>query len=52
MDVLRTPDERFAELPGYPFEPNYVEIDAGDSSGDTLRVHVVDEVWGTPPRRS
>ena len=46
MDVLRTPDERFAKLPGYPFEPNYVEIDAGDGSGDTLRVHVVDEGLG------
>ena len=46
MDVLRTPDERFAKLPGYPFEPNYVDIDAGDGSGDTLRVHVVDEGLG------
>ena len=36
MDVLRTPDDRFADLPGYPFDPNYVEIDA-------LRVHYVDE---------
>ncbi len=41
MDVLRTPDERFANLPGYPFEPHYVEIDDGD--GGTLRVHHVDE---------
>ena len=36
MDVLRTPDERFKDLPGYPFEPNYVEVAA-------LRVHYVDE---------
>ncbi len=36
MDVLRTPDERFAALPGYPFEPHYVEI-------DRLRMHYVDE---------
>lgn len=36
MEVLRTPDERFANLPGYNFEPHYVEI-----SG--LRVHYVDE---------
>lgn len=43
MDVLRTPDERFADLPGYLFEPNYVDVDAGDGSGDRLRVHVVDE---------
>ena len=25
MDVFRTPDERFADLPGYDFEPHYVE---------------------------
>ncbi len=36
MDVLRTPDERFTNLPGYPFEPHYVEVDG-------LRVHYVDE---------
>jgi haloalkane dehalogenase len=36
MDKLRTPDERFANLPGYPFAPHYVEVDG-------LRVHYVDE---------
>lgn len=36
-DVIRTPDERFADLPGYPFSPNYVEV------GDGLRMHYVDE---------
>jgi haloalkane dehalogenase len=41
MDVLRTPDDRFESLPGYPFEPHYVEIPDGD--GGTLRVHHVDE---------
>src|SRR3974390_1887105 len=44
MDVLRTPDERFAALEGYPFEPHYVEVPTGD--GGTLRVHYVDE--GSP----
>jgi haloalkane dehalogenase len=34
--VLRTPDERFRELPGYPFEPRYVTVDG-------LRMHYVDE---------
>ncbi len=43
MDVLRTPDDRFADLPGFDFEPHYVEIDAGDGSGTTLRVHYLDE---------
>lgn len=37
MDVLRTPDERFAGLPGYDFDPHYVEV------ADGLRVHYVDE---------
>ena len=41
MRCLRTPDERFADLPGYPFAPNYVEID--DTDGGTLRVHYLDE---------
>jgi haloalkane dehalogenase len=36
MKILRTPDERFAGLPGYDFAPHYVEIDG-------LRVHYVDE---------
>lgn len=36
MDSLRTPDDRFAALPGYPFAPRYVEVDG-------LRVHYVDE---------
>ena len=34
--VLRTPDERFADLPDFPFEPHYAEV-------DDLRVHYVDE---------
>lgn len=41
MDVLRTPDDRFEDLPGYPFEPHYVEVDRGD--GIALRVHYLDE---------
>jgi haloalkane dehalogenase len=36
MDALRTPDERFAGLPGYPFAPHYVEVDG-------LRIHHLDE---------
>ena len=41
MDVLRTPDDRFSDLPGYPFDPHHVDIPDGD--GGTLRVHHVDE---------
>ena len=41
MDAYRTPDERFADLPGYPFAPNYVEQDG-------LRMHYLDEGSGAP----
>ncbi len=43
MDVLRTPDERFAGLPGYPFEPRYLEVPADDVGAPTLRLHYLDE---------
>lgn len=39
--VLRTPDERFADLPDYPFAPHYAEI--ADSRFGALRMHYVDE---------
>jgi haloalkane dehalogenase len=41
MKVLRTPDERFKNLPGYPFAPHYTDVPDGD--GGTLRIHHVDE---------
>jgi haloalkane dehalogenase len=41
VQTLRTPDDRFADLVGYPFGPNYADIDDGD--GGRLRVHYVDE---------
>jgi haloalkane dehalogenase len=47
MEKLRTPDERFANLPGYPFAPHYVDVPSGD--GDSLRVHYVDEGPATAP---
>ena len=37
MQVLRTPDDRFADLPDYPFAPRYDEV------GDGLRLHYLDE---------
>ncbi|MBC7975622.1 MAG: haloalkane dehalogenase [Myxococcales bacterium] len=40
MELLRTPDERFHDLPGYPFAPHYVTVDG-------IRMHYVDE--GTGP---
>ena len=41
MDAYRTPDERFAGLPGYDFAPRYLEQDG-------LRMHYVDEGEGDP----
>ena len=37
MNILRTPEERFAGLPGYPFAPHYLEV------APDLRMHYVDE---------
>ncbi|MEO6725526.1 MAG: haloalkane dehalogenase [Blastocatellia bacterium] len=36
MEVLRTPDERFVNLPGYDFAPHYAQV-------NELRMHYVDE---------
>lgn len=41
MDVLRTPDERFANLSGYSFDPNYIEVAAED--GTPIRIHYLDQ---------
>ena len=41
MEYLRTPDERFKDLPGYNFDPHYVEVPDGE--GGKLRVHYIDE---------
>ena len=39
MPTIRTPDERFQNLPGFPFQPHYVEVNG-------LRVHYLDEGQG------
>ena len=36
IEFIRTPDERFATLPDWPYEPRYVDIDG-------LRMAYVDE---------
>ena len=41
MDILRTPDERFADLPDWPWAPHYAE------TADGLRMAYLDE--GTGP---
>jgi haloalkane dehalogenase len=43
MHVMRTPDERFVDLPDFPFSPHYVEVGAGAGGGGSLRVHYLDE---------
>jgi haloalkane dehalogenase len=40
VEALRTPDERFADLPDFPYEPRYVEVDDGD--GGALRIAYVE----------
>lgn len=40
MDVVRTPDERFENLPNWPYAPNYVE---GLDDYDGIRIAYVDE---------
>ena len=37
VQVVRTPDERFAQLPGFPYAPRYATLPEG------LRMHYVDE---------
>jgi haloalkane dehalogenase len=39
MEILRTPDERFRDLPGYPFAPRYVDVGGA-------RMHYLDEGEG------
>jgi haloalkane dehalogenase len=39
MKALRTPDDRFENLPGWPYAPNYLEIGG-------LRIHYIDEGEG------
>lgn len=41
MDIYRTPDERFQNLPGYPFVPHYLTVDG-------MRMHYLDEGHGDP----
>jgi len=40
MPIIRTPDDRFANLDHYPFAPNYADING-------VRVHYVDEGKGS-----
>ena len=39
MPVIRTPEERFKDLPEFPFQPHYVDVNG-------LRIHYLDEGQG------
>jgi len=41
MFCHRTPDERFGDLPDFPYPPQYVDVPAGD--GGTLRMALVED---------
>lgn len=41
MEIRRTPDDRFTDLPDFDFEPHHAEIP--DGAGGSLRVHYLDE---------
>jgi haloalkane dehalogenase len=42
VELLRTPEERFGQLPGWPFAPRFAEVEG-------LRIHYVDEGPRTAP---
>ena len=50
--VLRTPEARFADLPGYPYEPRYVEVEGlrmayvESGSGDPILCLHGEPTWG------
>ena len=39
MAIIRTPEERFADLPDFPYQPRYVEVKG-------MRIHYIDEGQG------
>jgi haloalkane dehalogenase len=55
--VLRTPDDRFALLPGFPYEPQYVEIEGlrmayvEAGAGDPILMLHGEPAWGYLYRR-
>ena len=55
--VLRTPDERFRDLPDFPYEPKYVEIEGlrmayvDHGSGDPILMLHGEPTWGFLYRR-
>ena len=54
MDILRTPDERFADLPGWTYEPHYTDVagvrihhaEAGPPDADPIVLIHGEPSWG------
>lgn len=54
MDLTRTPDERFENLPGWPYEPTYLDweglrlarVDVGDADAETVVLLHGEPTWG------
>lgn len=46
MAVVRTPDERFADLPDYPFAPHYLDLAPVLGEAGEVRMHYLDEGEG------
>ncbi|MBI5949467.1 MAG: alpha/beta fold hydrolase [Chloroflexi bacterium] len=44
MKIFRTPDDRFAGLPEFPFQPHYQQVEV---DGTALRMHYLDEGIGS-----
>ena len=59
IEFLRTPDDRFANLEGFPYEPSYVEVeglrmgyvDVGPSDGDIVLLLHGEPTWSYLYRR-
>ena len=43
MKFARTPDDRFTNLPDWPYAPVYTDVSAGDGTSDRLRVAHYDD---------
>ncbi len=59
VEFVRTPDERFADLPDWPYEPRYVDVDGlrmayvdeGPADGRTVLLVHGEPTWGYLYRR-
>jgi len=55
--VVRTPEERFSDLPGFPYEPHYVEVEGlrmayvSSGQGDPILMLHGEPTWGYLYRR-